>query len=50
MASHEVRREIIWALPHYVENTPHELVRAHLKIDESILAKFPPRKMPVVGA
>jgi hypothetical protein len=30
--------------------TPHELVRAHLKIDESVLAKIPPRKMPVVGA
>jgi oxalate decarboxylase len=29
---------------------PHELVRAHLKIDESVLAKIPPRKMPVVGA
>jgi hypothetical protein len=25
-------------------------VRAHLKIDESVLAKIPPRKMPVVGA
>jgi oxalate decarboxylase len=29
--------------------TPHELVRAHLNIDESVLAKIPPRKTPVVA-
>lgn len=28
--------------------TPHELVRAHLKIDESVLAKIPTRDKPIV--
>jgi oxalate decarboxylase len=38
------------SLAQWLAFTPHELVRAHLKIDESVLAKIPPRKMPVVGA
>jgi hypothetical protein len=29
--------------------TSHERDRAHLKIDESVLAKIAPRKAPVVG-
>jgi hypothetical protein len=29
--------------------TPHELVRAHLNIEESVLAKIPSSKTPVVG-
>ena len=37
-------------LAQWLAFTPHELVRAHLRIDESVLAKIPPRKMPVVGA
>jgi oxalate decarboxylase len=37
-------------LAQWLAFTPHELVLAHLKIDESVLAKIPPRKMPVVGA
>jgi len=37
-------------LAQWLAFTPHELVRAHLKIDEAVLAKIPPRKMPVVGA
>jgi oxalate decarboxylase len=36
-------------LAQWLAFTPHELVRAHLKIDESVLAKIAPRKMPVVG-
>jgi oxalate decarboxylase len=28
--------------------TPHELVRAHLHLDESVLAKIPVRETPVV--
>ncbi len=36
-------------LAQWLAFTPHELVRAHLHIDESVLAKIPPRKMPVVG-
>jgi oxalate decarboxylase len=30
--------------------TPYELVRAHLKIDQSVLAKIPTHKTPVVPA
>jgi oxalate decarboxylase len=37
-------------LAQWLAFTPHELVRANLNIDESVLAKIPPRKMPVVGA
>ncbi len=37
-------------LAQWLASTPHELVRAHLNIDESVLAKIPSRKMPVVGA
>ena len=37
-------------LAQWLAFTPHELVRAHLNIDGSVLAKIPPRKMPVVGA
>jgi oxalate decarboxylase len=36
-------------LAQWLAFTPHDLVRAHLKIDESVLAKIPQRKMPVVG-
>jgi oxalate decarboxylase len=36
-------------LAQWLAFTPHELVRAHLNIDESVLARIPPRKMPVVG-
>jgi oxalate decarboxylase len=36
-------------LAQWLAFTPHELVRAHLKIDEAVLAKIPQRKMPVVG-
>ncbi len=36
-------------LAQWLAFTPHELVRAHLNIDESVLAKIPPRKMPIVG-
>ncbi len=36
-------------LAQWLAFTPHELVRAHLNIDESVLSKIPPRKMPVVG-
>ncbi len=36
-------------LAQWLAFTPHELVRAHLNIDESVLAKIPPRKLPVVG-
>ena len=36
-------------LAQWLAFTPHELVRAHLKIDESVLAKIPQHKMPVVG-
>jgi oxalate decarboxylase len=37
-------------LAQWLAFSPHELVRAHLNIDESVLEKIPPRKMPVVGA
>jgi oxalate decarboxylase len=36
-------------LAQWLAFTPHELVRAHLNIDESVLAKIPPRKLPIVG-
>jgi oxalate decarboxylase len=36
-------------LAQWLAFTPHELVRAHLNIDESVLGKIPPRKMPIVG-
>lgn len=35
-------------LAQWLKFTPHELVRAHLNIDESVLAKIPPYKVPVV--
>jgi len=38
------------SLSHWLALTPHELVRAHLHIDESVLAKIPVRKTPVVPA
>ncbi len=36
------------SLSQWLANTPHELVRAHLNIDESILKKIPFDKTPVV--
>jgi oxalate decarboxylase len=38
------------SLAQWLAFTPRELVRAHLKIDESVLAKVPTRKTPVVPA
>ena len=38
------------SLAKWLALTPHELVRAHLKIDESVLAKIPLRRTPVVPA
>ncbi len=38
------------SLLHWLALTPHELVRAHLGIDESVLAKIPPYPTPVVPA
>ena len=38
------------SLPQWLAFTPHELVRAHLNIDESVLAKVPTSKTPVVAA
>ncbi len=37
------------SLAQWLAFTPHELVRAHLNIDESVLAKIPARKTPVVS-
>lgn len=37
------------SLAQWMAFTPHELVRAHLNIDESVLKKIPERKTPVVG-
>jgi oxalate decarboxylase len=37
------------SLAQWLASTPHELVRAHLNIDESVLAKIPTEKRPVVG-
>jgi oxalate decarboxylase len=36
------------SLAQWLKYTPHELVRAHLNIDESVLAKIPANKTPVV--
>jgi oxalate decarboxylase len=36
------------SLAQWLAFTPHALVRAHLNIDESVLAKIPARKTPVV--
>jgi oxalate decarboxylase len=36
------------SLAQWLAFTPHELVRAHLNIDESVLAKIPQAKTPVV--
>lgn len=36
-------------LAQWLAFTPHELVRAHLNIDESVLAKIPPYRTPIVG-
>jgi oxalate decarboxylase len=36
-------------LAQWLAFTPHLLVRAHLNLDESVLARIPPRKTPVVG-
>lgn len=36
-------------LAQWLAFTPHELVRAHLHIDEKVLEKIVPRKMPIVG-
>jgi oxalate decarboxylase len=37
------------SLAQWLASTPHELVRAHLNIDESVLAKIPASKRLVVG-
>src|SRR3979409_1281784 len=37
------------SLAQWLAFTPHELVRAHLNIDESVLANIPPAKTPIVG-
>jgi oxalate decarboxylase len=37
------------SLAQWLKFTPHELVRAHLNIDESVLARIPTRKTPLVG-
>lgn len=37
------------SLAQWLAFTPHELVKAHLKIDESVLAKIPKQKTPVVS-
>ncbi len=37
------------SLAQWLAFTPHELVRAHLNIDESVLAKIPKTKTPIVG-
>lgn len=36
-------------LAQWLAFTPHELVRAHLHIDESVLEKIPQKRVPVVG-
>lgn len=38
------------SLAQWLAFTPHELVRAHLNIDESILNKIPKKKTPVIPA
>lgn len=37
------------SLSQWLAFTPHELVRAHLNIDESVLKKIPKQKTPIVG-
>jgi oxalate decarboxylase len=37
------------SLAQWLAFTPHELVRAHLNVDESFLAKVPASKTPVIG-
>jgi len=37
------------SLAQWLAFTPHELVRAHLNINESVLAKIPKTKTPIVG-
>ena len=36
-------------LAQWLAFTPHELVRAHLNIDEFVLAAIPPHRVPIVG-
>ncbi len=36
------------SLRNWLELTPHELVRAHLHIDESVLTKYGPGRMPIL--
>src|SRR5262249_59157682 len=36
------------SLRNWLALTPHELVRAHLRIDESVLAKIPRNKTPIL--
>lgn len=36
-------------LAQWLAFTPHELVRAHLNIEESLLAKIPQKRVPIVG-
>ena len=36
------------SLAHWLAFTPHELVKAHLNIDESVLEKISKNKRPVV--
>ena len=36
-------------LAQWLAFTPHELVRSHLNIDESVLAKIPKHRVPIVG-
>ena len=36
------------SLKNWLALTPHELVRAHLRIDESVLAKIPKEKAPIL--
>src|SRR5438105_341784 len=38
------------SLAQWLAFTPHELVRAHLNVDESVLAKLPTTKTPVIAA
>ncbi len=38
------------SLAKWLAFTPHELVKAHLKIDESVLKKIPKQKTPIVPA
>lgn len=37
------------SLAQWLKFTPHELVREHLKIDESVLKKIPEKKTPIVA-